>query len=128
MSEIPGIVIRSSSYTVGESMERVANYLLGKGFTIYARINQHEELKKVGLNIPALAYILFGNPASGGHLMMENPLVALDLPLKMIAYADQANRVWLAYNDNNYIRKRYNLRPPASPAPSLDDLVNAALK
>jgi uncharacterized protein (DUF302 family) len=60
--------------------------------------------------------------------MVENPLAALDLPLKIIAYEDEEQNVWLAYNEGEYIEKRYSLtHNPKSPL-MLDELVTQALK
>jgi uncharacterized protein (DUF302 family) len=35
--------------------------------------------------------------------MAKNPLIALDLPLKVIAWEDDQKKVWLAYNEAAYI-------------------------
>jgi uncharacterized protein (DUF302 family) len=50
--------------------------------------------------------------------MASNPLAALDLPLKVVAWEDDQHKVWAAYNDAAYIRERYGL--PAEVAGPLD--------
>ncbi|HEX9513478.1 MAG TPA: DUF302 domain-containing protein [Puia sp.] len=104
-----GIVIRSSQYTVKETIDRLVVFLQQHGATVYARINQQSELNGAGLKISPLELILFGNPKAGGLVMIENPMAALDLPLKIIAWEDEINKVWLAYTDVAYIEERYSL-------------------
>src|ERR1700757_689773 len=98
-----GVIIRPGVQTVRETVDRISSFLQQHGVTIYARINQQDELRKSGLNIGPLEYLLFGNPKAGGPVMIENPMAALDLPLKIIAWEDDRGKVWLAYNDADYL-------------------------
>ena len=78
-----GINIYPSKYSVRETTDRLQRFLEEHGATIYARIDQQDELKKTGQTIAALEFLMFGNPKAGGALMAQTPLVALDLPLKV---------------------------------------------
>ena len=40
----------------------------------------------------------FGNPKAGTPLMIAAPTVAIDLPLKAMAWQDADAKVWLSYN------------------------------
>ncbi len=122
-----GIKTRTSIYSVEETIDKIQALIKVNGATIYARIDQQSELKKVGLNILPLEFILFGNPAGGGKLVIENPVVALDLPLKIIAWQDADHQVWLAYNDAQYIQERYSLVPDINSPLELDKLIAKAL-
>lgn len=120
----PGITIRQSKYSVKDSIDRLQLYLQGHGITIYARIDQQAEVLKTGQQLLPIEFIMFGNPISGGPIMAQNPLVALDLPLKVIAWQDDQKNTWLAYNDATYIEERYSLpHQPMSPL-SLDKLID----
>lgn len=123
-----GIVIKPSRYTVKDTIDRLEDFLRQHGVTIYARIDQQAELNKVGLSIPPLAYILFGDPRAGGPLMVENPLAALDLPLKIIVWEDGSGDVRIAYNEASYIAERYSLQLAANSPLVLDNLVAGVLK
>jgi len=118
-----GITIRSSPYSVKETMDRLIVILQERKVTIYARINQQSEVHNSGKEIPALEFILFGNPKAGGLIMAENPIAALDLPLKIIAWEDAAKTVWLAYNKASYLEERYALRHDLMQPVDLDPLV-----
>jgi uncharacterized protein (DUF302 family) len=118
------ITIRKSKYTVKETIDRLQSFLQQHGTTIYARINQQEEVNKTGGNLLPLEFILFGNPAVGGPLMQNNPLVALELPLKVIAWEDDKQDVWLTYNEGSYIEERYSLSHQRNSPLYLDQLMD----
>lgn len=107
--EAKGVTIRKSKYAVKETIDRIQSFVQQHGATVYARINQQAEVNNNGGQLLPLEFILFGNPAAGGLLMKNNPLVALDLPLKVIAWEDDKQNVWVAYNDGGYIEGRYGL-------------------
>jgi uncharacterized protein (DUF302 family) len=123
-----GVIIKPSPFSVKETIDHLQHFLQQQGVTIYARIDQQSEINNAGLHLAPLEFILFGKPKAGGPLMIANPLAALDLPLKIIAWEDQQQKVWLAYNDAAYIRERYNL-PETIIAPlNLDPIVSKALE
>ena len=122
-----GITIRSSPWSVKETIDRLVVILEAHNATIYARINQQSEVHNAGKEIPALEFILFGNPRAGGLIMAENPIAALDLPLKIIAWEDAAKSVWLGYNQAAYLEERYALSHAVMQPVDLDPLVNGLL-
>ena len=122
-----GIVTRPSQYSVKETIDRLVIYLELHGATVYARMNHQSELRNVGLKISPLEFILFGDPKTAGRVMIENPLAALDLPLKIIAWEDNQNNVWLAYIDSEYIEKKYSLSHALMEALDLSPLIDRAL-
>jgi uncharacterized protein (DUF302 family) len=104
-----GVTIRASNFSVKETIDRLIRFFEQHGVTIYARIDQQAEAEKAGIKIRALEFILFGNPKVGGPVMRENPIVALDLPLKLIAWEDKEQKVWYAFNNATYLQERYSL-------------------
>jgi uncharacterized protein (DUF302 family) len=122
-----GIIIRESRYSVKETIDRLVNFLEQHGVTIYARIDQHSEAQKAGIEISPLEFILFGNPKVGGLVMLENPVAALDLPLKIIAWKDKEHKVWYAFNEAHYIGKRYSLPQNLSDTLDIDTVTSKAL-
>jgi uncharacterized protein (DUF302 family) len=122
-----GIHIYPSPYPVKETIDRLQEFLQQHGATIYARIDQQAEVQRAGLDMPALEFILFGNPKAGGPLMIENPLAALDLPLKVIAWEDSEHKVWVACNDALYIEDRYNLTHNENSPLKLEALISKLL-
>ena len=122
-----GIITTQSKYPVNETINRLASFLQQHGATIYARIDQQAELANVGINILPLQFILFGNPKAGGLLMKENPLTALDLPLKIIAWEDDQRVVRVAYNEASYLQDRYGLSSDLTAPLNLSVVIEKAL-
>jgi uncharacterized protein (DUF302 family) len=118
-----GIIIRSSPWSVKETIDRLVVILEDRKATIYARINQQSEAHNAGKEIPPLEFILFGNPKVGGLIMAENPIAALDLPLKIIAWMDAEKKVWVAYNSASYLEERYALSHDIMKPIDLDPLI-----
>lgn len=101
--------------------------MVQQGGVVYGRVDQEAEVAKSGQHLFPLEFLLFGNPVSGGPLMLENPLVGLDLPLKIIAWQDEAEKVWVAYNDGAYLEQRYSITRSMGSALFLDHLVEWAI-
>ena len=122
-----GVIIRESRYSVKETIDRMVKFLEQHGVTVYARINQQSEVQKAGIEISALEFILFGNPKVGGLIMEENPVAALDLPLKLIAWEDKEKKVWYAFNEANFLGERYSLPQKLSDSLDIEKVVAKAL-
>lgn len=104
-----GIISQPSPYSVTEIIDRLVAVLEAKGINIFAHIDQKVEAEKAGLNLLPIQLLLFGNPKAGTPLMVAEPTIALDLPLKIVAWEATDGKVWLSYNDTNYIKQRYSL-------------------
>ncbi|WP_265270932.1 DUF302 domain-containing protein [Nostoc sp. KVJ3] len=104
-----GIISQLSQYSVPVTIDRFAAILQAKGITIFARIDQQAEAEKVELSLPPTQLLLFGNPKAGTSLMVAEPTIALDLPLKVLAWEATDGKVWVSYNDPNYLKQRFSL-------------------
>jgi uncharacterized protein (DUF302 family) len=51
--------------------------------------------------------LLFGNPKLGTPLMRANRQVAIDLPMKMLVWEDDAGKVWIGYTSAETLKMRY---------------------
>jgi uncharacterized protein (DUF302 family) len=127
MKQPPGVFIQPSPYPVADTVQRLENFFREHGITVYARIDQQAELQKAGLSIPPLRFLLFGNPGGGGPVMIQNPVAALDLPLKIIVWEDDGHQVWLACNDAAYLKGRYELTGPVAAPLDLMSILAKAL-
>jgi uncharacterized protein (DUF302 family) len=127
MDNLKGIKILQSPFPVEETVNRLVIFLQQHGATIYARINQQQELATVGQQIAPIEMLMFGNPKTGGSLMSFNPLSALELPLKILAWQDEQKKCWIAFNEANYIKGRYELPDVLTTPLNLMPLINKAL-
>jgi len=123
MQKAEGLVTVLSPYSVPETLDRLETLLRQKNVNIFARVDHSGEAEKVGLQMPPTQLLIFGNPKGGTPLMLAAPLSAIDLPLKALAWQDTEGKVWLSYNEPQYLKARYGLAddllPPISGAISL---------
>jgi uncharacterized protein (DUF302 family) len=104
-----GIISKASKYSVVETLDRVESVLRTKGITVFARVDHSGEAEKVGLKMRPTQLLIFGNPKGGTPVMVAAPLAAIDLPLKALAWQDDDGKVWLSYNDPEFLEKRFGL-------------------
>jgi uncharacterized protein (DUF302 family) len=104
-----GIISKASKYSVPETLDRVDALLRSKGIKIFVRVDHSGEAEKAGLKMPPTQLLIFGNPKGGTPVMLAAPTAAIDLPLKALAWQDGDGKVWLSYNDPEYLKKRYGL-------------------
>jgi uncharacterized protein (DUF302 family) len=104
-----GLIHISSPYSVPETLQRVESILRGKNLTIFARIDHSGEAEKVGLAMRPTQLIIFGSPKAGTPMMIASPTLAIDLPLKALVWQDANEKVWISYNDPNYLKQRHNI-------------------
>ena len=126
--EAKGIIIQQVKLEPKDTIDLIENVLKQNGVTIYSRIDQQEEAGKNGIKTGSLVFLLFGNPAKGGIVMLENPLAALDLPLKVIAWQDEMHNNYIAFNDVNYLASRYSLSSSSAGLIDIEPMLLKILK
>jgi uncharacterized protein (DUF302 family) len=104
-----GLINVASKYSVPETIERLQSVVKSHGLTVFALINFGGDAEKVGLAMQPAQLLIFGNPKAGTPLMIASPSIAIDLPLKALAWEDSNGRVWLSYNKPEYLQQRHRL-------------------
>jgi uncharacterized protein (DUF302 family) len=104
-----GLVTIKSANDVATTTNRLVTALKGKGMTVFDVIDHAKGAKGVGIDLPATTLVIFGNPKVGTPLMKCSHTAAIDLPQKMLIWADDAGQTWLAYNDPVYMAKRHGV-------------------
>jgi uncharacterized protein (DUF302 family) len=104
-----GLVSVRSKYSVPETLDRLESVVEKQGLTVFARINFRADAEKAGLKMQPSQLLIFGNPKAGTPLMMASPTVAIDFPLKALAWEDSDGKVWLTYNEPEYLKERHSL-------------------
>ena len=104
-----GIVDLPSPYSVPETLARLQSILKENGVTVFALVDHSGEAAKVGLEMRPTQLLIFGNPKGGTPLMVASPSVAIDLPLKALAWQDAQGKVWLSYNAPEYLQQRHGI-------------------
>ncbi|WP_200248772.1 DUF302 domain-containing protein [Lamprobacter modestohalophilus] len=120
---------RISPYSVGETLDRLEAVLGEKGVTVFARIDHSAGAKDAGLTLRPMQLLIFGNPKAGTPLMQAAPTIGLDLPLKVLAWEDDAGKVHVVWNSPSYLIERHGLDAGYTKnLAAVEGLISAALK
>ena len=104
-----GMVHVPSKYSVDETCRRLESLVKSRGLTVFALIDFSGDAAKVGLRMRPTQLLIFGNPKAGTPLMIASPSIALDLPLKVLAWEDADGKFWLSYNQPEYLMARHGI-------------------
>ncbi|MBB6144461.1 uncharacterized protein (DUF302 family) [Silvibacterium bohemicum] len=104
-----GLVHLKSPRSVPDTILRLADLVRAKGLTLLAKIDHSGDAAKVGLRMNPTELLIFGSPKAGTPLMMAAPTLAIDLPLKALAWQDSDGSVWLTYNSTSYLAERHGI-------------------
>jgi len=102
------VTTKTSPRTVPETVARLTELLSSRGLKVFGVIDQSAEAGEAGLELRATTLVLFGNPAAGTPVMDAVPLAALDLPLKVLIWAD-GDQTKVSYYSPAALAKRYEL-------------------
>jgi uncharacterized protein (DUF302 family) len=110
-----GIVNIPSNHSVDETVEKLRGILAARGVTLFALVDHSGEAEKAGLKMPPTKLLIFGSPKAGTPVMLATPSIAIDLPLKILVWQDDAGKVWVSYNSPEYLRERHGVPPELVP-------------
>lgn len=83
---------------------------------------------EAGSAMPPARVLIFSNPGLEAQLIRQNPLTAIDLPLRILAFESQPEGLArVIYNDFDYIESRYSLEAPSDLRAMYDDSIARAL-
>lgn len=102
-----GMIDVSSRHSVPETLARLQSILKEKGVMVFTLIDHSGEAEKAGLTMRPTQLLIFGSPKGGTLLMVAAPRLAIDLPLKALAWQDEQGKVWLSYNSPEYLQQRH---------------------
>lgn len=104
-----GIVTLPSNHGVTSTIDRLAALAESKGLKVFIRIDHAAEARTAGLAMRPAQLLIFGNPKGGTPLINAVPTVALDLPLKALAWEDANGKTWVSYNQPGWLIERHGL-------------------
>jgi uncharacterized protein (DUF302 family) len=107
VSDASEVMTKSSPYSVAETVARF-NEVVAKDMKVFGVINHSDEAHEAGLDLPETKVIIFGNPSAGTPVMEAAPLVALELPLKVLIWEDEG-RTRVSYTAPGALAERYGL-------------------
>ncbi len=106
----PGVITKLSPLSFADTVSRAQELISAKGLKLFAVIDQRTEAQAAGQDLRDTTLVVFGNPAAGTPVMAAAPLSALDLPLKVLIWADEG-RVKVSYYAPEELGRRHGLSP-----------------
>ena len=110
-----------------ETVAALQKTLNSKGITIFATIEHHKAAEAVGENMSPATVLIVGNPKVGTALMQENPLLAIELPLKILIY-EKEKTVNIRYEKISATAEKYNIKQNFSTAEKIDAAMQQLIK
>ena len=104
---VEGLVSRPSPFSVEATVKRLQEAIHSRNLTLFAQIDHSGGARRVGLTMQEAHVLIFGSPKGGTPLMIASPLLALDLPLKVLVWQSADGQVWVSTNSVAYLRDRY---------------------
>jgi uncharacterized protein (DUF302 family) len=121
------VTTKVSPRSVSDTVSRLTGILSAQGMKIFAVIDQHAQAVQAGLRLRETTLVVFGNPAAGTPVMAAAPLAALDLPLKVLVWAD-AGQTKITYYAPAALAARFDLSADlAAKLAGIDPLTDALI-
>jgi ribose 5-phosphate isomerase A len=121
------IVTKLSPRSVADTVARLQGIVASKGLKLFAEIDHSGEARAIGLELRETKVLIFGSPQAGTPVMQAVPLAALDLPLKVLVWAD-GDQTKVSYTAPAALAARYGLSDElAARLAAIDALTDAAV-
>jgi uncharacterized protein (DUF302 family) len=104
----PDVVTKVSPRSVADTVARLEALVAARGMKLFAVIDHSGEAETAGLELRDTKLVIFGSPKAGTPVMVAAPLAALDLPLKVLVWAD-GDRTRVSYTAPSTLKARYAL-------------------
>ena len=88
----------ASRHGFDQTVDALTSAIRSKGMTVFAVIDHQDAAKQAGLQMQPAKVIIFGSPKAGTPLMVKDPLLALQLPLKVLV-TETGGRVRAVFHD-----------------------------
>ena len=128
ISDANGVALTASPHGYAETVARLRSEIERRRLTLFTAIDQRMEAERAGLQLRPTTLLIFGSPAAGTKVMDVSPEAAIDLPLKILIWRDETERVRIAVNDALYLQRRHGLADDLLPVlGAAQSVVDAAL-
>jgi uncharacterized protein (DUF302 family) len=127
MPDTSELITKTSPRSVEETVTRLTEIAAANGLTVFAVIDHSGGAREAGLELPDTKVVIVGNPVAGTPVMQTVPEAALDLPLKVLVWAD-AEQTKVTYLAPDALAARYGIPGRlAAPLARIDALTDAAV-
>lgn len=122
-----GLVTRPSTHTARETVTRFAAAVREAGWVVFTEIDHAAAANAVGMQLQPRTVVLFGNPSTGTPPMRAAPTLAIDLPMRVLIWQDDAGRAFVTRSTGRDIGERvfarHGLDLPADAQRNFDSVI-----
>jgi uncharacterized protein (DUF302 family) len=104
-----GLVTLISRRAVKDLADAVVEAVSKAGMTVFARIDYAAHAAAAGASLRPTELVLFGNAVNGAILLADEQTIAIDMPMRALAWEDENGEAWLTYPDLAWIGRRHDL-------------------
>jgi uncharacterized protein (DUF302 family) len=114
MSDLPAmdlgqtVVTKTMRGSVNDAVLKLRELVEARGLTLFAVVDHSGGAHRAGLELRDTKVVIFGSPEAGTPVMQSVPLIALDLPLKVLIW-DDGGQTKVSYTTPNALAARYDL-------------------
>ncbi|SUT86888.1 Uncharacterized conserved protein [Actinobacillus ureae] len=87
-----------SKFSFQQTVDTLETTFKDKGMLVFAKIDHQAAAKAAGLEMQPATVIIYGTPKAGTPLMVKDPSLALQLPLKVLVTEPNAGEVEVILN------------------------------
>jgi uncharacterized protein (DUF302 family) len=118
-------VTASSALAPAETVERLESGIRARGLTVFAKIDHSGGAREAGLDLRFTQLLIFGSPMGGTPLMQSRQTIGIDLPLKLLVWADEGGDTRVSYADPASLAARHGIADRADTVAALSRLLAA---
>lgn len=94
-AESDGLVTQPSRHSLRITLDRFTGAVRDAGWVVFAEIDHEAAARAVAMTLPPRMVVLFGNPRTGTSAMLAHPTLAIDLPMRVLVWADASGHVFV---------------------------------
>jgi uncharacterized protein (DUF302 family) len=102
------VVTKISPWSFDDTVARLVAMIRASGYKLFLIVDHRAEAASVGVDLPSSKLAVFGNPEMVSPVIASQPLVALDLPLKVLVWANRGSTM-VSYRSPAVIADREQL-------------------
>ncbi len=96
VAKAPPAASQTSASSFAATEARLRDAIAARDFRLFTVVDHGAGARSVGQDIGESKLFIFGNPKGGTPLMQADPLMGLELPLKVLIYTDAAGQTQIA--------------------------------
>jgi uncharacterized protein (DUF302 family) len=128
LAQDAGLVTRPSPHSVRVTLDRFAAAVRAANWVVFTEIDHAAAAQAAGLTLRPRTVVVFGNPRGGTPAMAANPTLALDLPLRVLVWQDDAGTTQVTRSTGDDIAARVFARHGIQQPPEARRMTEAAIE